>query len=209
MNEIKFPIDYQNIYLSYIYLLNKELEVIKKRMAIVQADYFFPIEHLIKDIYYETPFYTTIPNMQQKKDFFPYNKKERKEKNLVIGNLKHLEFLLEKTGFPYELNPSNLQNVLKNLFNGKFAYENCDLFGYQRKSELMWKDGIKVPNPEILELSDYDMRKYELVDETNKLAEFFPLLNEVDYRNPEAIFTPFEEEGQIRKRILQGGKQNA
>lgn len=204
MSKIKFPIRREDIFASYVYLLDRELEVQKKRLAIIEADYNSPCTSQIRDIYYETPAYKVIPSMFYKKDFFPFLKENRNESEIVIGDLIQLYPLLKKTGFSYELSPRDLIFVQDNLLNGVFAYNHCDLFGYQRKSDWKWKNGLIVPNTEIQELSDYDIRKYELIDEENELAQLFPLLNEVDYRNPEAIFTPFEEEGQIRKRILQG-----
>lgn len=206
MNEIKWPINIDEIYGAYIFLLDQKLNILKKRIGI-----FYSKEHISFgkpiDIFYESPQYRVISAIEDRHLHFPSFIEDREEKEIVISNYHFLNKLLKCFGFPYEMNFQDCSDLKENLFNGKFAYEHCDLFGYQKRSDKIWKNGISISNHDIEELSDYDMRKYELVDKENKLAEFFPLLNEVDYRNPEAIFTPFEEEGPIRKRILTGSEE--
>ena len=142
-------------------------------------------DYIITDIYeYDEP-------IKVKEMLKVMNKEEIKSiqnrQNICIAHLEPLKTLLDFLGFPAVLRNKECLEIYNNLLNGKFAYENCALFGYQ-----------KLASPE---LNPYAIKNYQCIEKT-KLTPYFEVLNQIDYHNPEACFEPFEEEGQIRKRML-------
>lgn len=192
--EINREID--NIYYAKVTLLNDYLQEIKSRRAI----YYSRGSALVRkfnDIYYVSPHYLIAESLDDK--YYLYNNYAKK---IIVENSVYLNPLLDYLGFPLKFNNLECRDLLKNVFNGTLAYDFYEEFGYQKKPNRIWKNGKKIPNPDMPEGTDYNINKYELADSKNRLAEFFPLLCEVDYKNPERIFEPFEEEGPIKKRDL-------
>lgn len=131
---------------------------------------------------------------------------EKKSQKICITDFISLSALLSCVGFPRVLDNQAQMDIFKNVLNGKFCFEYCNLFGYQKKEYYRWENGLRVANVDIQSKSDYDISKYELVNRDNGLANYFKSLAEINPENPEESFTPLEEEGQIRKRILIEGR---
>ncbi len=203
MSEISWPIKRNEIYYGHI-IKTDGRDILKQRSILFQTSSHFSTYETLSDavdLNYDSPNYV----MQ----YLNTNKKKNKKDSIgFYYNCRKLSYLLQYFGFNELLEKKDYIDVMRYLFNGKFAYENCSLFGYARKEPLIWKNGQLVLNPNINCQEYFDPYNYQLIDKENKLADFFPILNEVDYKNPKAIFTPFEEEGPIRKRILVGSDQD-
>lgn len=195
MNEIKWPIKRSKLYYGYIIKTDRK-EILKQHSIIFQIannDAFHRNLQKAQDLNYVSPEY----NIQ-------YISSKEKRGEEVIGfheTYKNLDFLLQHFGFEDYLEKNDYIDMLQYLFNGKFAYDNCTEFGYDRKPAFIWKNGQTVANPAINQKEYFDINNYQLV-EKNKITPYFSILAEVDYKNPEAIFMPFPEEGPIRKRRL-------
>ncbi len=197
-------IDRKNIYYGKVALV-KGIEVVKNKersaLYTVQSSEFTKFKVHFYDIFNETPKYFNV----EKLDYFSLNNlfvdfyKSKDYGNIFVYNGLNLNTLLEYFGFPKKMTAQDCMDMYKNLFDGKFAYENCALFGYQKKPAFIWKNGIQVAREQ--KLDKYSMSSYDLVNE-NELTPYFEALNQIDYHNPKACFEPFEEEGQIRKRTL-------
>ena len=204
----------ENIYYGKVALYNRQMDKITKdRIVLFNLSEYAIINNintnpaLFYDLFYETPKYATTSlegckNIEVTdrvyfiRDYYDLN---HVYGNIFVYNRINLNTLLEYFGFPEEMSAQDCMDMYKNLFDGIFAYENCELFGYQKKPALIWKNGMLVAREK--KLDKYSMSSYDLVNENN-LTPYFQVLNQIDYQNPEACFEPFEEEGQIRKRVL-------
>ncbi len=202
MNQINWPIERENMWHGYIALSNG-INYLKERsiLFISESDASIRDNFISVDLNYESPQYqvervaTSHLGVRE-----PLEPNENLRIGYRHGQMTYLNNLLSYFGFSEKLDEKEYMTVLNTLFNGKFPYDYCEHFGYQKKPNMIWKQGVLVPNTEINVLSDYDIKKYRCVDSENPLSDAFRILIEVDYRNPEAIFEPLEEEGPIRKR---------
>ena len=189
-----FPINTNDIYCGKVFRLELDNQLTELRNIIYENKNHTgnPIYDNIIDIFYDTRTYISYPDIEN----FDYRKvSSPKMWPILVGNGISLYPLLMKFGFNEVLNtPSELKAIMKNLFNGRFAYENYELFGYEKKTTYIWKNGLKVPNPDLKGINEYCIDYYESVDKDNELATYFPILCETN-------FEPTEE-GQIKKRIL-------
>lgn len=197
-----------NLYYGSVILFN---ETIKKRSVIFdkRSNIFAgilngsqPYPAIGIDIYNDIE-YPIIDNI-----FDATNLIDKKTNGIYITSSITLEPLLSFFGFPLELDDQAKIDILKNLWNGKFCFQYCELFGYKKKDNLKWENGLQVPDITIQQKSDYDISKYEVIDKENKLVNYFKYLAAINSENPNASFKPLEEEGPIRKRKLQGSGKN-
>ncbi len=159
------------------------------------------------DIFYDSPNYVLLyANPENPKDlktnFYERLCKEEqmritKMKNICVSNYRAIGHLLDYFGFPKTMNYQDCMDMLNHLFNGKFAYENCEIFGYQKKPDLTWKNGLLVS----MNLDPYDIDSYLKVNQTD-VTSYFEMLNQIHYQDPLASFEPLKEEGLVRKRSL-------
>lgn len=201
----------ENLYYGKVILYNHKEDSLKKERAILFS--YSDETEPIYDLFYETSKYFTVATQDCKfgwellktrsifeKGRFDGSGFEKNDlESILVYYQTKLNTLLEYFGFPEKMAAQDCKDMYKNLFNGKFAYENCALFGYQKKPALIWKNGLQVAREQ--KLDKYSMSSYDLVNE-NELTHYFEILNQIDYHDPEACFLPFEEEGQIRKRTL-------
>ncbi len=206
----------EDLYYGKVALYNRKKDKIKKNRSILftlseysKINYINSNPALFYDLFYETPKYATTSLKNCKDIAFiggipfasicDYYDLNRLNGNIFVYKRINIDTLLAYFGFPEKMNSQECIYMYQNLFNGIFAYENCELFGYQRKESFLWKNGVQIVQGK--KLDKYSMDSYDLVKE-NKLTPYFKVLNQIDYHNPEACFEPFEEEGPIRKRIL-------
>lgn len=191
-----------DVYYAHVILYNQYI----KTRSIVFADKFNgsqPLPFAGIDIYNDVEY----PIIYGVYDAASYLINEHPNK-IYITDCIALNPLLSYFGFSSTLDEQARIDILKNLFNGKFCFEYCELFGYKKKDSVKWRNGLQVPNVAVQQKSDYDISKYELVDPKNELVNYFKYLAEINPENPSDVFKPLEEEGNIRKRILLGSDKN-
>ncbi len=197
-NEMNWPIKRNTIYHTYV-IATDGVNCSSRKMIFTGEEPFYLSKNI--DLLYETPQYNRVYR----------NHKQKHCHELRIGvddKILSLQKLLEYFGFPDQMYLENINSIFSTLMNGKFPFLYCKEFGYKKKEVLQWKNGVLVSDSTIQNLSDYDLRKYELIDKSNELALFFSILGEVNFKNPEASFMPLEEEGIIRKRALESRDKN-
>lgn len=145
----------------------------------------------IVDINYETPNYPYII----KNNLIPTQIGILPDKTVWISPL------LNSFGFDKILNEQTCEELMMTLFNGKFPYDYCELFGVARKINSCWKNGTL--NRRRIKEGKYEFSNYEVVDKNCVLVDYFTLLTlNINALNPYRSFLPLEEEAPIRKRIL-------
>ncbi len=144
----------------------------------------------IMDINYKTPNYYYI-NLNS----------EEPHIGIIPQSIMYLSPLLGYFGFSETLDETACLDMMDTLFNGRFPYDFCHLFGYKRKINSYWQNGRM--NSDLFINEKYDFRHYELEDKTNLMRDYFTLLAlNIPVNQPEKSFFPLNEEKQIRKRIL-------
>ncbi len=145
----------------------------------------------IMDINYETPNYPYI------------NKNNLATSQIGILHNKTIWIspLLNYFGFDKVVNEQTCEELMKTLFNGKFPYEYCELFGRRRKINSYWKNGA--PCRKRIWEGKYEFSNYEVINKDCTIAHYFEVLTlNINALDPYKNFFPLEEEGSIRKRIL-------
>ncbi len=190
-------IERDKIHYGVVTLLDKELKISKTRSILYTSESFLTLNNIAEDILYESPKYSI------KKDIFEAQRSAKifpQEKIYILKNI-NLYYLLRYFGFSETLTEKDCLALKENLFNGKFGYENSELFGYHKKTNAYWKNGILITKEYPFENDKYDFFSYEKFAD-NDLTPYFPILSQIPYQNSEEIFVPFPEEGIIRKRSL-------
>ncbi len=196
-------IERDKVHYGVVTLLDEDLAISKTRSILFTSTSFLALDNITEDIFYESPQYQVLKNYFEAKRraiIFP------KEKIYVLKTIS-LYHLLRYFGFSKILEEKDCLAIKENLFNGVFAYENSELFGYRKKTKSYWKNGILITNDYELENDKYDFSSYEKFAD-NEITSYFPVLNQISYQNPDDVFEPFEEEGLIRKRILARKEEN-
>lgn len=201
MNNVNFPIKREKIHYGTIVMTNGLKRLNQRNILFTLEDRINKLKTV--DLNYESPQYQDVPLPNG----WPPTK--YKKPRICFSEYKTpLNPLLKYLGFNEYLSKEDYLDLLNNLFNGKFPYEHYQLFGYQKKPDLIWKNGLLIENKEITELGDYNKNAYKPIglkdmdSKTHTLHAYFDILAEVNYQDPPKIFEPFQEEGPIRKRIL-------
>lgn len=119
------------------------------------------------------------------------------------NTLIHLDFLLKYFGFEEQLGIEEYLECLNTLFNGKFPYEKCEDFEYHWYGETYWKNGRLIENAQTKYNTNYYQKIQKIGYESpSLLSKYFKILTKINYQNPTEIWTPMEEEINIKKRIL-------
>lgn len=147
------------------------------------------------DALYDTNNYFYIENI---KNYYKIME-EIGHRNFYVNQDIYLEPLLKYFGFPTYLGLKDIEAIKNNLFNGTFARENYDLFGYSRccPEEYQWRNGKMHHKETGKKMTTNGQDCYLLTNPDNELATYFPVL----YNSSLKDFLPKEEEGPIRKRI--------
>ncbi len=144
----------------------------------------------IMDINYETPNYPYINK----------NNLSTSQIGILPDKTVWISPLLNYFGFDKVLNEQTCEELMKTLFNGKFPYEYCELFG-RRKINSYWENGV--PSKKRIIEGKYDSSNYEVINKDCAIAHYFEVLTlNINALYPDKNFYPLEEEGTIRKRIL-------
>lgn len=80
------------------------------------------------------------------------------EDSIILKDNYNLSELLKYFGYPEELTYQQIVEIRKRFFNGHFAKDNCELFGWKEDMPKDWtyyRDGKEVTNPLRLRLLQY------------------------------------------------------
>ena len=170
-------------------------------------------ENLSNDLLYNSPNY---PILNVTDDKICLN---LKEESIVIKDACNLAELLKYFGYNEELTFDDIIKIRKTFFTGKFAMDNCELFGWKEiKPEDLtyYKNGVKVTDPKELEKRIEQERKSQQAGHrsftgTSKSilpTEYWSVLNKmgdndlkyaIEWHEKVNAFTPHEQEGPIKK----------
>lgn len=184
----------ENMYFSQVaYLIAGNL--LKTRNIIFGTEKHLNLQNAslstnIMDINYETPNYPYINK----------NNVTTAQIGLLPEKTVWLSPLLNYFGFDKVLDEQTCEELMMTLFNGKFPYDYCELFG-RRKINSYWKNGA--PCRKRIWEGKYEFSNYEVINKDCTIAHYFEVLTlNINALDPYKNFFPLEEEGSIRKRIL-------
>lgn len=142
------------------------------------------------------------------------------EKSIVIKDAYNLSALLEYFGYNKDLTYEDIKKIRKTFFTGRFAKDNCELFGWK---ETIAEDvtffnayGKKVTNPKELERKRKKFRAEQAaghraffgVSENVLPREYFDILDDrgdntlmdsIEWKEKMNAFAPNKQEGPIKK----------
>ena len=142
------------------------------------------------------------------------------QNSIVIKDVCNLAALLEYFGYKKELTFEDIMQIRKTFFTGKFAKDNCQLFGYKEtmaEDVTFYDNGEEVIDPIKLELRRKQFRAeqqaghrtFSGISESPLPRKYFDVLDErgnkslMDVINgfDEKIdaFTPHKEEGPVKR----------
>lgn len=197
----------------YHYVKENQKELVRKIIYTNESFFNEPLKNkLANDVYFKSPKYKVISNEKTLFEHYEYPQFFIKEITTLSSLLGHFcfNFLTNDTLYTYnaqtelflygynKYNPyhQEIVNAFKTtIFNGKYAYEHCELFGYERK------------NPKLLIPDIYNIDNYRFQQETD-LTKYWSILTTIDYNNPSQAFIPQEIEGPILERNLLRRNEN-
>lgn len=143
-----------------------------------------------------------------------------KNESLIIQGACNLNFLLEYFNYKNELTYEDIVNIRKTFFNGRFAQDNCELFGYKEikpEEKPYYRHGNRITEPELLKkyirqerkLQEAGYRIFSPINESILPKEYFDILVDLgDVVYPELLFNledktdafiPHKKEGPVKK----------
>lgn len=171
-------------------------------------------EKLSSDLLYRSPSYPVLNVTDDEKVL------ELEGSNIVIKDACNLAKLLEYFGYNKELTYKDLLRIRKTFFTGRFAKDNCELFGWkesQPEDGIYYENGVEITDPKELKWRIAEQRRaqqagqrsfvgigtselpreyWEALDQrgNNKLIDVLSgLENNID------SFKPAKEEGPIKR----------
>lgn len=150
-------------------------------------------EKLANDLLYQSPHYPIL-NVTEDETCLGLG-----EKSIVIQDACNLAALLEYFGYSKNLTFEEIKKIRNTFFTGRFAMDNCELFGYKE---------IKRGIAEERKLQQAENRSFEGVKESVLPNEYFDVLDKMGDNNiMDAIkwhekvnaFAPPIQEGLIKK----------
>ena len=107
------------------------------------------------DLLYNSPSYPILSMTDNYKVFDYYHKCKKLGQNrqLYVYNFCNLGELLKHFGYDEELTYDDIKEIRKKFFDGKFAHDNCELFGWHETmaEDLTFYDGDrKVTDPKTI-----------------------------------------------------------
>ncbi len=141
------------------------------------------------------------------------------EKSIVIKDACNLAALLEYFGYNKDLTFEDIMRIRKTFFTGKFAMDNCELFGWKEIQPEDWtyyKKGIKIIDPEELKriiaqeirVQQAGHRLFTGIPESVLPREYFDVLDKMGdndlmhaLKRHEKMntFAPHKQEGPVKK----------
>ncbi len=141
------------------------------------------------------------------------------EKSIVIKDACNLAALLEYFGYNKDLNYEDIMRIRKTFFTGRFAKDNCELFGWkevQPEDYTYYEKGVKINDPLKLEKliarekrsQQAGHRSFFGVSESVLSREYWDVLDDrgdnnlvdvIQWHKKIDAFEPDEQEGPIKK----------
>lgn len=136
--------------------------------------------------------------------------------SIVIKDACNLAALLEYFGYNKELTFEDIMKIRKTFFTGRFAMDNCELFGWKEDKPEAWVYDGKITDSDELNRRTFRERKFQQagyrsftsVSESVLPREYFKVLDKMGDNNlVRAIechekmnaFAPDQQEGPIKK----------
>ncbi|MDD4706296.1 MAG: hypothetical protein PHS24_03705 [Bacilli bacterium] len=140
--------------------------------------------------------------------------------SLVIQNACNLNLLLKYFNYKKELTYRDIINIRKIFFSGRFAQDNCELFGYKEtkpEEKIYYRHGIPVVDPKLLKkyikqerhLQEAGYRIFTPINENILPREYWDVLDDLgDIIYPDKLFNledktdafiPHKKEGQVKR----------
>lgn len=136
--------------------------------------------------------------------------------NVVIKDACNLAALLEYFGYDKDLTFKDIMRIRKTFFTGKFAMDNCELFGWKEckpEDSTYYKNGVEVTNPrELKKIIARERRSRERTftsvsegvlpreywDVLDKLGDN-DLIDAIEWHEKMDAFAPHKEEGRVKR----------
>ncbi len=170
-------------------------------------------ENLANDLLYQSPNYPIL-NVTDDKTCLGLG-----EKSIVIKDACNLAALLKYFKYEEELTYQDILSIRKKFFTGKFAKDNCELFGYKESKPEDYtylNHGVKITNPKELKLrilqekisQKLGHRSFSGVSKGILPREYFDVLDKlgdsgildaIEWNEKINAFKPSKQEGHIRK----------
>ena len=170
-------------------------------------------EKLSNDLLYQSPSYPVL-NITDDDTCLNLGKS-----SIVIKDACNLAALLEYFGYSKDLTFEDIMRIRKTFFTGRFAMDNCELFGWKETQPEDWtyyNNGVEITDPKELERRIAQERKaqqaghrvFSGISESVLPREYWNVLDQmgdntlmdaIQYHEKVNAFVPHRQEGPIRK----------
>ena len=170
-------------------------------------------EKLSNDLLYRSPSYPIL-NVTDDETCLDLG-----EKSIVIKGACNLAALLEYFGYNKDLTFEDIMRIRKTFFTGRFAMDNCELFGWKETKPEDWtyyKNGVEVTDPKELKRriaqerrsQQAGHRSFTGVSESVLPREYWDVLDKmgdndlmhaIKWNEKMNAFAPDKQEGPVKK----------
>ena len=170
-------------------------------------------EKLSNDLLYQSPSYPIL-NVTDDETCFSLG-----EKSIVIKDACNLAALLEYFGYNKDLTFEDIMRIRKTFFTGRFAMDNCELFGWKESKPedyTYYKNGVEVTDPKELKRriaqerrsQQAGHRSFTGVSESVLPREYWDVLDKmgdndlmhaIEWHEKMNAFAPHKQEGPVKK----------
>jgi len=138
------------------------------------------------------------------------------QESIVIQDACNLAALLEYFGYSKDLSFEDIMRIRKTFFTGRFAKDNCELFGWEEIKPEDWtyyKNGVEVTDPKELKRRIAQKRKsghraFTCFFESVLPREYWDVLDKmgdnnlkyaIEWHRKMNAFAPHKQEGPVKK----------
>ncbi len=170
-------------------------------------------EKLSNDLLYQSPSYPIL-NITDDETCLSLG-----EKSIVIKDACNLAALLEYFGYSKDLTFEDIMRIRKTFFTGRFAMDNCELFGWKESKPedyTYYKNGVEVTDPKELKRriaqerrsQQAGHRSFTGVSESVLPREYWDVLDKmgdnnlmhaIEWHEKMNAFAPHKQEGPVKK----------
>ena len=219
MESRNYKVNRDNIYVgevvrtNSIYRYNRDYDCFRTKPGMLDTNSWFPYRSMLfvpnedllsNDLLYQSPNYPIL-NVTDDNTCLSLG-----ENSIVIRDACNLAALLEYFGYKRELTFEDILKIKKTFFTGKFAKDNCELFGWK---ETMAEDvtfyayGKEVTDSKELEKRKSQFRaeqqaghrSFTKISEHVLPREYWDILDDIEWHEKIDAFEPLKEEGHIKK----------
>ncbi len=225
MKSRNYKISRDNIYVGKVVRANKihRYEGDRTKPGQLSIESYFPCrsmlfvpneEKLANDLLYQSPNYPIL-NVTDDETCLSFSGKNI----IIVQNACNLSKLLKYFGYNKDLTFKDVMKIRKTFFTGKFAMDNCELFGFKEtKPEDLtyYRNGVKVTDPkELKRLMNKERisqqaghRSFSGMSESILPREYWDVLDKmgdndlmsaIEWHEKMNAFAPHKQEGHIKK----------